>query len=119
MSVRKSLVVLALAATALPGAFAQVKSVWVGGKKGRIDLPVQSTLTREQVDKDFQALRANPVAPDGGRYVGGQLGYVFPQHVLAFENGKFECIGQIPHNPRPDAVISSSERRRFLELNPA
>ncbi len=119
MSVRTNLIAFALAAAAVPGAFAQTTSVWVGGERGWIDLPVQSTLTREQVNKELLAFQADPVMPDGGRYVGGELGYMFPQHILAFQNGKFVCVDKIAHNPKPDAVMSSSERRRFLQMYPA
>ncbi len=119
MSVRKNLIVLAAAAMTLPAAFAQVNSVWVGGERGWIDQPVQSTLTREQVTGQYLAFRANPVDAAGGRYVGGELGYAYPRHIVGFEKGSLVCFDKIPHNPKPDATMSSAERRRFLSQYPA
>lgn len=77
MSVRTSSIVLTLATIAAP-AFAQ--SVFVGGERGWIDQPVQSKRTREQVTNEYLAFRRNPLAPDGGQFVGGEMGYVFPTH---------------------------------------
>jgi hypothetical protein len=119
MSVRKSAFVLAVAALALPAAFAQATSVWVGGERGWVDQPIQSTRTRDQVSKEFLAFQANPVDANGGRYVGGQLGYVYPQHILAFQNGELVCVDKIAHNPKPEAIKSAAERRTFLQQYPA
>jgi hypothetical protein len=119
MSVRKSLFVLAIAAAALPAAFAQSASVFVGGEAGWIDRPVRSTLTREAVRQEFLTFRGNPVAADGGRYVGGEVGYIFPQHTYARVNGEWVCTDKIAHNPAPDAVKSGAERRMYLQLYPA
>ena len=65
MSVRKSLFVLAVAAAALPAAFAQSASVFVGGEAGWIDRPVSSTLTREAVrlELNYRTVMGGPVAP--------------------------------------------------------
>lgn len=119
MSVRKSLFVLAIAASALPAAFAQSASVFVGGEAGWIDRPVSSTLTREAVRQEFLAFRSNPVAADGGRYAGGEVGYVFPQHTYARVNGEWVCTDKIAHNPAPDATKNPSEQRLFRQLYPA
>lgn len=119
MSVRKTALVLAIATLALPAAFAQSTSVFVGGEAGWIDRPVQSTLTTQQVQKEFEAFRANPVATDDGKYVGGEAGYVFPQHILALQNGKLVCVDKIAHNPKPDAIKSAAELRAFIEQYPA
>jgi hypothetical protein len=119
MSVRKNLFVLAAAALALPAALAQSTSVFVGGEAGWIDRPVASTLSRETVRREFLAFRANPVAPDGGQYVGGQAGYVFPQHTYARVNGEWVCTDKIAHNPPPAAIKSDAERRAFARQYPA
>ena len=119
MSVRNNAFVLAIAAMALPAAFAQTTSTFVGGEAGWVDRPVQSTLTTEQVRRAYEAFRANPVAPDGGRYVGGEAGFIYPQHILALQNGKLVCVDKIAHNPKPDAIKSAAERRQFLEQYPA
>ena len=119
MSVRTSTIVLALATIAAP-AFAQsAQSVFVGGEHGWIDQPVQSSLTRERVTNAYPAFRANPVAPDGGRFVGGEMGYAFPAHTYARVNGQWVCTDKIAHNPPPAAVKSPAEQRAFQAQYPA
>jgi hypothetical protein len=58
-------------------------SIWVGGEKGWVDLPVQSTISRDVVRKEFEAFRRNPVMGDGARYVGGEIGYIYPPRPFA------------------------------------
>lgn len=106
MSVRRTALIFALATIGLSGAQAQTTSTFVGGEIGFVDRPVQSTLTRDAVRREFEAARANPAAPDGGKFVGGELGYVFPQH-------------QVPHTPKPSWKKTDAERRLFLEQYPA
>jgi hypothetical protein len=118
MSVRTNVIALALAAAAVPAAFAQSSSVFVGGERGWIDRPVQSSTTREQVTSEYLQFAANPVAPDGGRYVGGQEGYVFPKHIVGLQDGKLICFDKIAHNAAP-ATPSSAEMREFRQQNPA
>lgn len=117
MSFRTSTIVLALATIAAPAAFAQ--STFVGGELGWIDQPVQSSLTRQQVTNDYLAFRSNPVAPDGGQFVGGEMGYAFPAHTYARVNGQWACTDKIAHNPAPAAVKSSAERSAFQAQYPA
>lgn len=117
MSVRKNLFILAAAALALPAALAQTTSVFVGGEMGWIDRPVSSTLSRDAVRQDF--LAGNPVAPDGGRHVGGEMGYIFPQHTYARVNGEWVCTDKIAHNAPPAAIRSDAERGAFQQQYPA
>lgn len=119
MSVRNTALVLTLATVAMPAAFAQSASVFVGGEAGWVDRPVQSTLTREQVRNEFMQFRGKPVATDGGRYVGGEAGYVFPAHTYARVNGEWVCTDKIAHNPAPPAIKSESERRAYQQQYPA
>ena len=119
MSIRTSTIVLALAALALPSAFAQSVSVFVGGERGWVDQPLQSSLTREQVTNEYLAFRANPVAPDGGRFVGGERGYEFPGHTFARVNGQWVCTDKIAHNPAPAAIKTPGERSAFQAQYPA
>lgn len=106
MSVRNHLIVAAaLAVLGTPAAFAQSTSVFVGGEAGWIDRPVQSSLTREQVTREFLQFRNNPVDAAGGRYVGGEAGYVPPQ--------------VRPNGPAPDPVKTPAERRKFQQDYPA
>lgn len=116
MSFRTSTIVLALATLAAP-AFAQ--SVFVGGEQGWIDRPAASSLTRQQVSNDYLAFRSNPVAPDGGQFVGGEMGYLFPAHTYARVNGQWVCTDKIAHNPAPAAIKSPAERRAYQAQYPA
>jgi len=116
MSFRTSTIVLALATIAAP-AFAQ--SIFVGGERGWIDQPLQSSLTREQVTSEYLAFRKNPVDAAGGRFVGGEMGYAFPAHTYARVNGQWVCTDKIAHNPAPEAVKSPAERRAFQAQYPA
>lgn len=117
MSVRHTALVIAFAAMGISAA--QAQSTFVGGEIGFVDQPVQSTLTRAQVLRELEAFQRNPVAPDGGRYVGGEVGYVFPQHTYARVNGEWVCTDKIAHNRAPDAIKSPTERRAFVEQYPA
>jgi len=117
MSFRTSTIVLALATLAAPAAFAE--SVFVGGEQGWIDRPVQSRLTRGQVTSEYLAFRNNPVAPDGGQFVGGEMGYVFPAHTYARVNGQWVCTDKIAHNPAPAAIKSPVEQRAYEAQYPA
>ncbi len=119
MSVRKNVVIIALSVLAVPAVFAQSSSIFVGGERGWIDQPVRSNLTREQVRSEFLQFRKNPVAADGGRFVGGEAGYVFPQHTYAYENGKWVCTDKIAHNPAPAAIKTPAERSAFQQQYPA
>lgn len=119
MSVRHTTIALALATLAVPAVFAQSASVFVGGEAGWVDRPVQSSLTRDKANNEFLQFRSNPVAADGGRFVGGEAGYVFPAHTYARVNGQWVCTDKIAHNPSPDAVKTPGERRAFLQQYPA
>ena len=118
MSVRTNVIAIALATLAAPAAFAQSSSVFVGGERGWVDGPVKSSTTHQQVTNEYLQFRNNPVMADGGRYVGGQAGYVFPQHIVAFQNGSLVCVDKIAHNPAP-ATPSNGEMRAFKQQYPA
>ena len=116
MPVFKTVLALALAGAAIPAAFAGSGSTWVGGEQGFETHAVRSQLSRSDVQKEFLGFRANPVTPDGGRLVGGEAGYVAPQHSYAFQGGKLVHTDRIAHNtPKPSLVMSATERRRFNE----
>ncbi len=119
MSVRKITLIFALAAASLSAAHAQNTSTFVGGEIGFVDRPVQSTLTREQVRQELLAFRANPVAADGSRSVGGEIGYEFQRHAYARVNGEWICVDNIAHNAKPDAVMTEAERRLYQQRYPA
>jgi hypothetical protein len=116
MSVRKTAFALALAAASIPAAFANSDATWVGGEVGFEMHAVQSNLTRAQVQQEFKAFRNNPVTADGGTMVGGEAGYVPPQHSYAFLGGKLVHTDKIAHNtPKPSLSMTQGERRVFKE----
>jgi hypothetical protein len=119
MSVRNTALVLALATLGLSAAHAGSISTWVGGEAGFVDRPVASTISRDQVRQELQAFRSNPVAPDGGQFVGGEAGYIVPAHTYAFVNGGWMRTDRIAHNAKPQAIKSASERSAFLQQYPA
>jgi hypothetical protein len=119
MSVRTNVIAIALATLAVPAAFAQSSSVFVGGERGWVDGPVKSSTTRQQVTNEYLQFRSNPVMADGGRYVGGQEGYVFPKHIVALQNGQLVCADNIPHNPPPPTITSNAQVRAFKQQYPA
>lgn len=119
MSVRSNVIVLVIALAGGPLAFAQSGGVFVGGERGWVDQPPQSSLSAAQVQREYLNFRANPEAADGGLYVGGEEGYRFPAHKYAMRDGKWVCVDKIAHNPPPPAVMSPGEQKRFHELYPA
>ncbi len=120
MSVRTNLIAIAIAAAALPAAFAQTTSVFVGGEAGWVDRPVQSAVTRTQVQSEFLRFRAAPPADANvGRTVSAEEGYAFPAHMYARQGGKWVCIDKIAHNPAPAAIKSPAEARAFQQQYPA
>ena len=72
-----------------------------------------------EVRAEFFAFLSNPVAADGARYVGGQAGYVYPQHTHVQINGQWVATGGIGHNPKPSLNWTVAERRQYLEQYPA
>ncbi|GAB3758866.1 hypothetical protein GCM10028796_05180 [Ramlibacter monticola] len=87
MLTRKNTIALMLAVVAAPAAFAQADAVWVGGEIGWASRQVQGTLTRAQVQAEFERFRANPMLADGSTYVGGERGYLEHRHTYDVRDG--------------------------------
>ena len=116
MSVFKTVLAVALVGAVVPAAFASSGSMWVGGEQGFQTHAAQSQLSRSDVRKEFFAFRADPVTADGGRLVGGEAGYVGPQHSYAFQGGKLVHTDSIAHNtPKPSLAMSAAQRRQLQE----
>lgn len=116
MSIRNTAFALALAGAAIPAAFAGSGSTWVGGELGFETHAVQSGTSRAEVQKELLAFRNSPVTADGGMIVGGEAGYVPPQHSYAFRGGALVHTDRLPHNtPKPSLTMSAAERRVFQE----
>ena len=117
MLVRQTALALALACLAIPVAVADSGDVWVGGELGFETHAVQSNKTRAQVKQEFLAFRDNPVTADGGRFVGGEVGYVPPQHTYAFQNGRLVHTDKIARNSvKPSLTMSAEEEKLYQQL---
>lgn len=117
MLVRQTVLAFALAGLAIPAAFANSGDTWVGGEIGFETHAVQSTRTRAQVTQELLAFRNNPVTADGGRFVGGEAGYVPPQHTYAFQDGRLVHTDKIARNSvKPSLAMSVAEEKLFQEL---
>lgn len=111
MLFRKTAVALALAGAVIPAAFATSGATWVGGEMGFETHAPQSTKSRADVQREYQAFRKNPVTADGGTLVGGEAGYIPAQHSYAFRNGKLVHTDHISHNtPKPSLSMTAEER---------
>ncbi|MDP2448851.1 DUF4148 domain-containing protein [Polaromonas sp.] len=116
MLFRKTVFALALAGAAIPAAFANSGGTWVGGEQGFETHAVQSTTSRADVQKELQAFRKNPKTAEGGRLVGGEAGYIPPQHSYAFQDGRLVHTDSIAHNtPKPSLAMTDAERTLFQE----
>ncbi|HQS39074.1 MAG: DUF4148 domain-containing protein [Burkholderiaceae bacterium] len=116
MLFRKTVFALALAGAAIPAAFANSGGTWVGGEQGFETHTVQSTTSRADVQKELQAFRKNPKTAEGGRLVGGEAGYIPPQHSYAFQDGRLVHTDSIAHNtPKPSLAMTDAERTLFQE----
>lgn len=88
MSVRKSILAAALAAAAVPAAFAAGEGVWVGGEVGYQPIAAQAgSLSPAQVAAELQSFRRNPVAADGSTWLNGEAGWLPHQHSYVVEHG--------------------------------
>jgi len=65
-----------ISAIAIP-ALATTGTTFVGGEAGFKSHPMPTVKTRAQVQQELAAWRANPVAADGWRDVGGEAGAVY------------------------------------------
>lgn len=118
MNIRKILIVASLAATAVPTAFA---GNFVGGEIGYESHPFVSTLTREQVKREYQAFRGHPVQSDGAVYIQGELGPVSPIQGAFADRTPTTPHTHVMGSSGPQSVaattapISDAERRAIRE----
>ena len=111
MSIRKSIILAALAgAVALP-AFATNGTSYDGGEVGFQFHAMPSTVTRAQVQKELAEWRKNPVTADGYRDVGGQAGWLPGAHRSDLRDGKLVHADNLPHDtPKPSLAMTPAER---------
>lgn len=116
MKIRKALLALPLAFTAIPAAFA---ANFVGGELGYDTDPINSALTRQQVQREYQAFREHPVFFDGTVMLQGEAGYVSAnQGAFAdrIPNGpNSHVLGNAPTSAVKPAPLSDAERRAYRE----
>lgn len=119
MSVRNIAVVFALISAGLSTAQAGPAGTLVAGEMGYVPAPTASTLSRDDVRRDLAAFDRNPTQADGGRFVGGEQGYVMPSHAYALKNGELVCVDGIQHNAKPEGFKNEAERRAARQRYPA
>ena len=117
MNVRKSILAIAFAATAVPAAFA---GNFVGGELGYESHPSNSSLTRQEVINEYLAFRQHPVQADGTVMLQGELG-----QVSALEGAFADRTPTAPHThvlgnaggptSAPAAALSEAEQRAMRE----
>lgn len=117
MLFRKTVFALALVGAAIPAAFANNGTTWVGGERGFEFHANTSTKSRADVQKELEAFRKNPTTADGGKMVSTNIGYINPQHSYASQGGKLIHTDSIAHDtPKPSLAMTDAERRLYREL---
>ena len=113
MSIRKTLPVLALAATAAPAVFATSGSTWVGGEIGFVTHPTQAR-TRDEVRAELKEFLRN-----GGKLPSGEVGVYVPaahEHTYVYENGRRLHADQLNVM---GSTAAPRAPKRFERLDPA
>ncbi|CAN5448186.1 hypothetical protein BH10PSE16_BH10PSE16_11240 [soil metagenome] len=117
MSIRKTIVALALVGAALPAAFANSGTTWVGGDRGFEFHPGNSTKSRAEVQQELEAFRKNPFTADGTKIVNTDKGFISPQHSYAFQGGTLVHTDTLAHDTsKPSLMMTDAEKRLQREL---
>ena len=117
MSIRTTLVTLALAGAVLPAAFANSGVTQDAGYRDFRHRVMNSTKTRAEVQQELETFRKNPVTADGGKIVNTEIGFVSPQHSSAFQGGALVHTDKLPHDtPKPSLVMTDTDKRLQREL---
>lgn len=119
MSIKKTVIALALSAIIAPAAFADNGWTWIGGEAGWQAHAMSGTKSRAAVIQELAETHKNPetIAADGWRQVGGEIGFLPPQHASKFVNGKWVHADQFDHGtPKPGLSLSPAERQRHQQL---
>ena len=118
MNLRNAFLALAATAVLTPAAFA---NNFVGGELGYDTHPVASTVTREQLQREYEAFRAHPVLSDGTVFIQGEAGFVSPN-----QGTSADSVPATPHShvlgntgsaqaPAAPAALSDWEQRARKE----
>lgn len=120
MSIRKTIVAMALVGAALPAAFANSHTGWAGNERGVSVIQANisaSTKTRAEVVQELQTFRKNPVTADGSKLVDTERGFVPAQHSYAFQGGALVHADTVAHNTaKPSTALTDDDKRRNREL---
>lgn len=120
MSIRKTIVALALVGAALPAAFANSNTGWAGNERGVSVIEANTSAsikTRAQVVQELQAFRNNPVAANGSKFVNNDRGFARAQHSYAFQGGALVHTDTIAHNTvKPSVVLTDADKQLNREL---
>ena len=118
-TIKQTLVATAVAFVTIPAAFATSGSTSANNDRGYTSHAMPASgLTRAQVQAELAAFKKNPVAADGARYVGGDIGWVYEGHKSEFRNGRLVHTDNIDHNaPKPSLRMTPAERELYRELH--
>ena len=116
MNIRKTVLAFSVAVAAVPAAFADN---FIGGEAGWATHPVNTPLTREQVQREYEAFRAHPVLADGTVMIQGELGYVSGNQGVSVDRTPSgphtHALGNSGSPAATPAPLGETERRAIRE----
>lgn len=117
MTIRTTLVALALVGAAVPAAFANSGVTQSATFRDFQYHALNSTKTRAEVQQELETFRKNPVIADGSKIVDTNIGFVSPQHSFAFQSGSLVHTDKLPHDiSKPSLVMTDADKRLQREL---
>ncbi|GBG03465.1 hypothetical protein AZSI13_27920 [Azospira sp. I13] len=121
MKTKQVLSITILCAGFVASGMASAESVIHSGAGGATAIyPSHSTggKTTQQVQKELEEFKRNPVSADGQyRYVGGDQGWALVQHEYAYRDGKWQDADKLDHKtPKPSLEMTPEERKQRDEL---
>ncbi len=119
MNARNITIAISLSSAAIASAFAADTGKFLNGELGYVPAPFHGTLTRDEVKRDLASFQQNPVTGDGSRFVGGEVGYVYPSHSYAIRDGKLVHTDTIAHDtPRKSGRMTADQIDAFQNSYP-
>ena len=117
MSIRKTIVALALVGAALPAAFANSGVTQSAGYRDFQYHATNSTKTRAEVQQELEAFRKNPFTADGTKIVNTEIGFISPRHSYAFQGGALTHTDSLSHDtPKASLAMTDADKRLNREL---
>jgi hypothetical protein len=119
MSFRNAAIAMIISASAIPAAFANSGSTWVGGEAGFTEHAMGGQRTREQVNQEYLRFRDHPVLADGTILLQGEAGYVSANEAPFADNqpnGPHTHVLGNTSTVRPQvAPMTQAEQRAYRE----